>query len=94
MTNWTLRNGDEFTDIDSNWQIDVECGFNKLITTSGIVHQNGTVQCDLHVENLAPGGHVAFMTIMVEGAPSTIEHSFLRTDSPISLTVPASHPSA
>ena len=89
MTNWTLRNGDEFTDIDSNWQIDVECGFNKLVQTSGIVHQNGTVQCDFDVEDLAPGDHVAFMTIMVEGAPSTIEHSFLRTDSPISLTVPA-----
>jgi hypothetical protein len=88
-TNWTLRNGDEFTDIDSNWQIDVECGFNKLVQNLGAVDENGTAQCDYDVEGLAPGNHVAFMTIMVEGAPSTIEYPFLRTDSPISLTVPA-----
>ncbi len=89
ITNWTLRNGDGFAEIDSDWQIDVECGFNKLIMTVGVVHQNGTLQCDYEVEDLAPGAHVAFMTIMVEGAPSTIEHIFLRTDTTISLTVPA-----
>ncbi len=88
-SNWTLRNGDSYSEIDSNWQIDVECGFNKIVTVIGLVHDNGTVQCDYAVEDLAPGNHTAFMTVMVEGAPSTIEHQFLRTDSPISLTVPA-----
>ena len=88
-SNWTLRNGDSYEEIDSNWQIDVECGFNKIVTVIGLVHDNGTVQCDYAVEDLAPGNHTAFMTVMVEGAPSTIEHQFLRTDSPISLTVPA-----
>ena len=89
MSNWTLRNGDEFEDLHSNWQLDVECGFNKLVSITGVVHANGTAQCDFDVEDLAPGTHTAFMTIMVEGAPSTIEHTFLRTDAPISLTVPA-----
>ena len=89
MSNWTLRNGDGFNDLDSNWQIDVECGFDKLVSIIGVVHTNGTVQCDFDVADLAPGAHVAFMTVMVEGAPSTIEHTFLRTDAPISLTVPA-----
>ena len=88
MTDWTLRNGDSFAEIDSSWQIDVECGFNKSVTIIGVVHQNGTVQCDYAVEDLAPGSHVAFMSVMVEGAPSTIEHTFLRTNTPISLTVP------
>ena len=88
-SNWTLRNGDSYDEIDSNWQIDVECGFNKIVTDIGLVHNNGTVQCDYAVEDLAPGTHIAFMTVMVEGAPSTIEHQFLRTDSPIALTVPA-----
>tara|TARA_B100000965_G_scaffold250345_1_gene210511 strand:- start:381 stop:3128 length:2748 start_codon:yes stop_codon:yes gene_type:complete len=88
-SNWTLRNGDRYEEIDSNWQIDVECGFNKIVTVIGLVHDNGTVQCDYEVEDLAPGVHIAFMTVMVEGAPSTIEHQFSRTDSPISLTVPA-----
>ena len=88
-SNWTLRNGDSYDEIDSNWQIDVECGFNKIVTDIGIVNNNGTVQCDYAVEDLAPGTHIAFMTVMVEGAPSTIEHQFLRTDSPIALTVPA-----
>ncbi|DAC57795.1 MAG TPA: hypothetical protein D7I03_06780 [Candidatus Poseidoniales archaeon] len=88
-SNWTLRNGDRYGEIDSNWQIDVECGFNKIVTVIGLVHDNGTVQCDYAVEDLAPGNHTAFLTVMVEGAPSTIEHQFLRTDSPISLTVPA-----
>ena len=89
VSDWTLRDGARFSDIDSEWQIDVECGFHKSVTSIGLVYQNGTVQCDYNVEDLAPGIHVAFMTIMVEGAPSTIEHTFLRTDTPISLTVPA-----
>ena len=63
--------------------------FQQISYHIGVVHANGTAQCDFDVEDLAPGNHTAFMTIMVEGAPSTIEHTFLRTDAPISLTVPA-----
>ncbi len=86
--NWTLRNGDGPQDINPNWQIDIECGFNQEIKTNGTYHPNGTAQCEFDVEELAPGQHTAFMTVKVEGAPSTIEHIFLRTDSPLSLIVP------
>ena len=89
MSNWTLRNGEKFDEIDSEWQIDIECGVNRIVVSDGIIHSNGTVQCDYVVETLAPGTHTAFMTIMVEGAPTTVEHQFNRTDSPIALTVPA-----
>ena len=89
LSNWTLRNGEKFDEIDSEWQIDIECGVNRIVVSYGIIHSNGTVQCDYVVETLAPGTHTAFMTIMVEGAPTTVEHQFNRTDSPIALTVPA-----
>ena len=89
VSNWTLRNGENFDEIDSEWQIDVECGVNRIVVSDGMIHGNGTVQCDYSVESLAPGIHTAFMTIMVEGAPTTVEHQFNRTDSPIALTVPA-----
>ena len=88
LANWTLRNGDGYADISSDWQIDLACGFNQQVITNGSIHQNGTVQCDYAVEDLAPGQHTAFMTIMVEGAPSTIEHQFLRTDQPLSFVAP------
>ena len=88
ISNWTLRNGDTAEVIDPSWQIDIECGFNKLVTNYGYVNSNGSVQCDYNVEELAPGPHIAFMTVMVEGAPSTIEHQFNRTDSPIAFTIP------
>ena len=88
ISNWTLRNGDNAEIIDPSWQIDVECGFNKLITSNGNINTNGSAQCDYNVEELAPGTHIAFMTVMVEGAPSTFEHQFNRTDSPIAFTTP------
>ena len=88
LSNWTLRNGDDHSEIDTNWQTNVECGFNEQVSTNGVIHSNGTAQCDYDVEELAPGTHIAFMTIMVEGAPSTIEHEFSRTDSPISFMSP------
>ncbi len=88
LANWTLRNGDGFADISTDWQVDLECGFNQQVITSGSLHQNGTAQCDYEVEDLAPGQHTAFMTIMVEGAPSTIEHQFIRTDQPLSFVAP------
>ena len=89
MVNWTLRNGDGYDAVNPNWQIDIECGFNKVITSTGVLNPNGTVECDYDVEDLQPDTHTAFLTIMVEGAPMTIEHQFLRTDLPISLTQPA-----
>jgi len=89
ISNWTLRNGEKFDEIDSEWDVNVECGVNRVVVSYGIMHGNGTVQCDYSVESLAPGIHTAFMTIMVEGAPTTVEHQFNRTDSPIALTVPA-----
>lgn len=89
QTNWSLRSGATYDEISSSWQIDIECGFNKLVTGIGAMFTNGTVQCDYPVENLAPGIHTAFMTVMIEGAPATIEHQFNRTDSPIAFTTPS-----
>ncbi len=88
LANWTLRNGNGYADISSDWQVDLECGFNQQLKSNGSLHQNGTAYCDYVVEDLAPGQHTAFMTIMVEGAPSTIEHQFIRTDQPLSFVAP------
>ena len=88
LANWTLRNGEAYADISADWQVDLECGFNQQVMANGSLHQNGTAQCDYVVEDLAPGQHTAFMTIMVEGAPSTIEHQFIRSDQPLSFVAP------
>ena len=88
MTNFSLRDSTPYSQIDTNWQIDIICGVNKIEQSVGILHNNGTAQCDYQVENLEPGIHLAYLTISVEGAPSTIEHEFVREDLPLAVVVP------
>ena len=88
MTNFSLRDSTPYSQIDTNWQIDVICGINKIEQSVGILHNDGTAQCDYQVENLEPGIHSAYLTVSVEGAPSTIEHEFVREDLPLVVVAP------
>ena len=87
QSNWTLRDGSNWTDLSSNWQIDVECGINNVIQSVGYV-TNGTAICDYQVENIEPGEHVAYMRIYIEGAPSTTEFDFTRGNTPLVFMTP------
>ena len=87
-TNWTLRDGQTFSQIPSSWQVDVKCGFNGVEQFSGTVNENGTAICNFQVETLEPGQHIAFIRIYVEGAPSTSMFEFYRTDTPLVFMTP------
>ena len=87
-TNWTLRNGQTFSQIPATWQIDVKCGFNGVEQFGGLINQNGTATCDFQVETLEPGQHSAFIRIYLEGAPTTSTFEFYRTDTPLVFMTP------
>ena len=88
LTNWTLRDGSNWSEFPSSWQIDVDCGINNLHQSVGYVDSEGTAICDYHVENIEPGQHVAYMRIYVEGAPSTTEFEFTRGNTPLVFMTP------
>ena len=88
QSNWTLRDGSNWSDLPSNWQIDVDCGINNLQQSVGYVDSNGTAICDYQVENIEPGQHVAYMRLYIEGAPSTTEFEFTRGNTPLVFMTP------
>ena len=54
-SNWTLRDGSNWSEIPSTWQVDVECGINNFQQSIGSINSNGVAVCDYQVENLEPG---------------------------------------
>jgi len=88
QSNWSLRDGSIWSELPSSWQIDVECGINNFQQSIGYVDFEGVAICDYQVENIEPGQHVAYMRIYVEGAPSTTEFEFTRTNSPLVFMAP------
>ena len=88
QSNWTLRDGSNWSNLPSNWQIDVDCGINNLQQSVGYVDSNGTAICDYQVENIEPGQHVAYMRLYIEGAPSTTEFEFTRGNTPLVFMTP------
>ncbi len=87
-SNWTLRDGQTYSQIPSSWQIETKCGFNGVEQFNGIINENGTAICNFQVESLEPGEHIAFIRIYVEGAPSTYEFEFTRTNTPLVFMAP------
>jgi hypothetical protein len=88
QSNWSLRDGSIWSELPSSWQIDVECGIDDLQQSLGIIDSEGIAICDFQVENIAPGQHVAYMRIFVEGAPSTTEFEFTRGNTPLVFMTP------
>lgn len=88
QSNWSLRDGSIWSELPSSWQIDIECGIDDLQQSVGYIDGEGIAICDFQVENIAPGQHVAYMRIFVEGAPSTTEFEFIRGDTPLVFMTP------
>ncbi len=87
-SNWTMRDGSNFSQIPNSWQIDVECGINNIQRSTGFLDSNGTAICSYQVEDIEPGIHVAYSRIYVEGAPSTTVFEFTRGNTPLVFMVP------
>ncbi len=88
FVNWTLRDGRTYGELPSGWDLDIECRVLGMNMTAGSFDANGTGRCLFPMQDVAPGAHIAQMRVFVEGAASTIEFDFVRTDAPLVLTSP------
>jgi len=87
-SNWTLRDGSNWSELPNNWQVDVMCGIDNIQQSVGYIDSQGIAICDYHVENIEPGVHTAYMRVFVEGAPSTTDFEFTRSNSPLVFMTP------
>ena len=90
QTNWTLRDGTNFSQIPPQWDVNVSCGWTgNAWPAAGSISANGTAICEYPMAPIAPGSHKAWMRISVEGAPSSLYAIVARTNTPMLLTNPA-----
>ena len=88
-TNWTLRNGDSFAELNASWDMDVNCGWEgQTWQANGSVDANGTASCTYPMAPVSPGTHKAWLRVSVEGAPSTTGAVVERTNTPMELMYP------
>lgn len=88
FVNWTLRDGRTAGELPSGWDLEIECRVLGMNMTAGSFDADGTARCLFPMQDVAPGPHTAQMRIFVEGAASTVEFDFIRTDAPLVLTTP------
>ena len=85
---WTMRDGRNYSDLPSGWDLNIECSVSGMGGTEGQFNANGTASCFFPMQDVAPGFHTATIRIFVEGASSTLSFSFTRTDAPLVLVSP------
>ena len=86
---WALRNGDGIADLPAGWDVHVSCGWlNAAWQTAAALDSNGTARCEYPMAPVAPGQQKAWMSVEVEGAPSTMWASVQRTNTPVELLYP------
>lgn len=85
---WSLRDGTSFSQLPSQWELEIECHIDGMNSTSGSFDSNGTALCLFPMQDVAPGFHIAYVKVLVEGASSIIELPFNRTDAPLVLSNP------
>lgn len=89
IANWTLRNGDAYQALPAGWDVNVSCGWNTgPWMATGRLEGNGTAVCSYPMAPVAPGVQEAWMRVEVEGAPSTVQATVVRGNSPIELIYP------
>lgn len=89
VAEWNLRDGRNFSEMPGGWDAEIQCTVLGMDSTTGSFDASGDARCLFPMEDVAPGPHTARMQIFVEGAPSTMEFSFVRTDSPLVIVEPA-----
>ena len=89
MSNVSLRDGRNLSEIPSEWEVDVECGW--LDSTElgfGTVHDNSSVSCTLPMMNISPGEHISYLRVYVNKTPGVAFFEVQRTNTPLELNQP------
>ena len=87
--NWTLRNGLQYSQLPSNWNVTVVCDIDSsLNATEGQIDSNGVAICLFPMADVEPGPNRLFISVYVEGAPSHRYLDIMRTDSPLVVLTP------
>ena len=89
VAEWTMRDGRNFSELPGGWDAEIQCTVLGMNSTTGSFDSDGNARCLFPMEDVAPGSHTARMRLFVEGAPSTMEFPFVRTDSPLVVMEPA-----
>lgn len=83
FTDWSLRDGRTYGELPGEWSVEVECLILGMDGFNGSIDSNGTARCFFPMAEVAPGPHTAQVKIFVEGASSSHQFDFFRTDAPI-----------
>lgn len=88
FADWTMRDGRNLSDLPTGWDLNIECAVSGMNATEGQFDSNGTAICLFPMQDVAPGFHTATLRIFVEGASTTLDFSFNRTDAPLVVVSP------
>lgn len=89
IASWSMRNGDQYDDIPSNWTVTTECMLDNSTVFSGTII-NDEARCVVPMSGVSPGAHQIKLKVFVEGGSGFISFDFNRTNDPIGLIDP--HP--
>ncbi|MBT5592552.1 MAG: Ig-like domain-containing protein [Euryarchaeota archaeon] len=89
VASWSMRNGDQYDDIPSNWTVTAECMLDNSTVVSGVIN-NDEARCVVPMGGVSPGAHQIKLMVFVEGGSGFITFDFNRTNDPIGLIDP--HP--
>ena len=86
---WTLRNGLNYSQLPSDWNVTVICGINSIDNdTVGQIDSSGVAICLFPMADVQPGQNRLTISVYVEGAPSHRSLDIVRTDSPLVVLTP------
>ena len=89
VASWSMRNGDQYDEIPSNWTVTAECMLDNSTVVSGVIN-NDEARCVVPMGGVSPGAHQIKLKVFVEGGSGFITFDFNRTNDPIGLIDP--HP--
>ena len=87
VASWSMRNGDQYDDIPSNWTVTAECMLDNSTVVSGVIN-NDEARCVVPMGGVSPGAHQIKLKVFVEGGSGFITFDFNRTNDPIGLIDP------
>ena len=87
VASWSMRNGDQYDDIPSNWTVTAECMLDNSTVVSGVIN-NDEARCVVPMGGVSPGAHQIKLKVFVEGGSGFIAFDFNRTNDPIGLIDP------
>lgn len=87
VASWSMRNGDQYDDIPSNWTVTTKCVLDNSTVFSGVIINN-EARCIVPMNGVSPGAHQIKLKVFVEGGSGFITFDFNRTNDPIGLIHP------